>query len=134
MVVKGKEAVRAKMLEIQQKGKEASAKDNASYATLQIVNEMLARGIEVLPIDIYKSDARKYFGGDGKSVCRFGSLPGVGGAAAASLGGSKGKRWRIYLCRRFQARAKVGKAVIETLKRTGAVPGLARQQPNRPLF
>ena len=72
VVVKGKEAVRAKMLEIQQKGKEASAKDNASYATLQIVNEMLARGIEVLPIDIYKSDARKIFGGGWeKSVCRL---------------------------------------------------------------
>ena len=124
VVVKGKEAVRAKMLEIQQKGKEASAKDNASYATLQIVNEMLARGIEVLPIDIYKSDARKYLVEDGKIRLPFGSLPGVGGAAAASLAAARENGGEFISVDDFQARAKVGKAVIETLKETGAFQGL----------
>ena len=53
-VMKGKNAVKKKMAEITSKGKEASAKENAAYGTFQIVNEMLARGIEVLPVDLYK--------------------------------------------------------------------------------
>ena len=98
VVVKGKEAVRAKMLEIQQKGKEASAKDNASYATLQIVNEMLARGIQVLPIDIYKSDARKYLVEDAKSACRSVLCRGWV-APPPLLGCREGNRRGVYLYR-----------------------------------
>ena len=44
-VMKGREAVRRRMQEITMKGKEASKKEEDSFATFQIVNEMLARGI-----------------------------------------------------------------------------------------
>ena len=62
-VSRGRAAVRQRMKEIQQKGHEATAKEEAAFTTFQIVNEMLARGIEVLPIDLYKSDAKRFFGG-----------------------------------------------------------------------
>ncbi|HCM24307.1 MAG TPA: PolC-type DNA polymerase III, partial [Ruminococcaceae bacterium] len=75
-VVKGRPAVQQRMHEIQQKGKEASAKETAAFGTLQIVNEMLARGIGVLPIDLYKSDARKYLVEDGKVRLPFASISG----------------------------------------------------------
>ena len=55
-----------KMNSIKQKGFEATAKDNAEFATLQIVNEMLARKIEVLPIDLHKSEAKMFKVEDGK--------------------------------------------------------------------
>ena len=84
-VVKGRAAVRAKMHEIQQKGKEATAKEEAAYTTLQIVNEMLARGIGVLPVDLYKSDARRYLVEDGKLRLPFSSIGGVGDTAAQAL-------------------------------------------------
>ena len=61
----GREAVKAAMLEIEAKGKAANAKDNSRHAILQIVNEMFARGIEFLPIDFYNSDARLYKMEDG---------------------------------------------------------------------
>ena len=84
-VVKGRDAVKRKMGEIAAKGKEATAKEEAAYSTFQIVNEMLARGIEVLPIDLYKSDARKYLVEGGRIRLPFSSLAGVGDAAATAL-------------------------------------------------
>ena len=122
-VMKGREAVRRRMNEISMKGKEASAKEEAAYSTFQIINEMLARGIDVLPVDLYKSDARKYLVEDGKIRLPFSSLSGVGEAAANSLADAKEKGPYISVDD-LQARSKVSKSVIETLGEAGALAGL----------
>jgi DNA polymerase III, alpha subunit (gram-positive type) len=111
------------MNEISMKGKEASAKEEAAYATFQIINEMLARGIEVLPVDLYESDARKYLVENGKIRLPFSSLSGVGEAAANSLASAKEKGPYISVDD-LQTRSKVSKSVIETLKEAGALAGL----------
>ena len=60
IAMQGHQAVRDKMNNIKQKQSvhEATAKDEAEFQTLQIVNEMMARKIEFLPVDIYKSEAK----------------------------------------------------------------------------
>ena len=123
VVTQGRDAVKRKMNEISMKGKEASAKEEAAYATLQIVNEMLARGIKVLPVDLYRSDAKKFLVEDGKIRLPFLSLGGVGESAANSLAEarSKGKYLSIEDLR---ARSKVSKSVIETLAGAGVLAGL----------
>ena len=123
-VVKGREAVRRRMSEISMKGKEASVKEEAAYATFQIVNEMLARGIEVLPIDIYQSDARKYLVEDGKIRLPFSSLSGVGEAAANSLAEARETGGPFISIDDLQSRSKVSKSVIEGLQAAGALEGL----------
>ena len=123
VVIQGKEAVRRKMNEISMKGKEASAKEEAAYATLQIVNEMLARGIEVLPVDLYKSDAKKFLVEDEKIRLPFLSLGGVGEAAANSLATAKDKG-KYLSVEDLQARSKVSKSVIETLANAGVLAGM----------
>ena len=87
VAMKGHRAVRDKMNQIKQKQSvhEATAKEEAEYQTLQIVNEMMARGIDVLPVDVYKSEAKMFMVEDGKIRLPFSSLPGVGEAAAISL-------------------------------------------------
>ena len=84
---------------------------------------MLARGIDVLPVDLYKSDARKYLVEDGKIRLPFSSLSGVGEAAANSLADAKEKGPYISVDD-LQARSKVSKSVIETLGEAGALAGL----------
>ena len=77
------------MTEINMKGKEASAKEEAAYSTLQIVNEMLARGIEVLPVDLYRSAAKKFLVEDGKLRLPFSSPQRRRGGRRRQLGGSQ---------------------------------------------
>ena len=123
LVMQGREAVRRRMNEIAMKGKDASAKEEAAYATLQIVNEMLARGIEVLPVDLYRSDAKKFLVEDGKIRLPFLSLSGVGEAAAGSLAAA-GRTGRYISVDDLQTRSKVSRSVIETFAAAGVLSDL----------
>lgn len=124
-VLKGKNAVKEKMNTIKQKGFEATAKDNAEYATLQIVNEMLARNIQVLPIDLHKSEAKMFKVENGKIRLPFSSLSGLGEAAAESLA-EAGKKYDSYMSvEDLQQKTKVTKAVIESLREIGVLEGLS---------
>lgn len=125
IAMQGHKAVRDKMNNIKQKQSvhEATAKDEAEYQTLQIVNEMMARKIEFLPVDIYKSEAKMFKVEDGKIRLPFSSLPGVGGAAADSLA-ETGKHTEYLSIEDMQIKTKVTKAVIETLKDVGVLNDL----------
>ena len=121
--IKGKQAVVNKMNAITQKGFEATAKDKTEYATLQIINEMLARGIELLPIDIYKSDAKRFVVEDGKLRLPFMSIAGIGENAAISLA-QCGKQGEYFSVEQLQQKTKVTKAVVEALREIGALEGI----------
>ncbi|MBE6734788.1 MAG: PolC-type DNA polymerase III [Ruminococcaceae bacterium] len=121
--LKGKRAVVDKMTMITQKGFEASAKEKTEYATLQIINEMLARGIELLPIDIYKSDAKRFIIEDGKLRLPFSSIAGIGEAAAVALA-ECGKQGEYFSIEELQQKTKVTKAVIDSLREIGSLKGL----------
>lgn len=123
LVCKGHEAVRNKMLDlgakIQSREIKTTAKDESTYAMLQIVNEMLARKIEVLPIDIYKSDAKRFLVEGEKIRLPFVALSGVGEAAAFALAEARNGGEFISI-EDFQQRSKVSKSVIDILRETGA--------------
>ena len=125
IAMQGHQAVRDKMNNIKQKQSvhEATAKDEAEFQTLQIVNEMMARKIEFLPVDIYKSEAKMFKVEDGKIRLPFSSLPGVGGAAADSLAETC-KHTEYLSIEDMQIKTKVTKAVIETLKDVGVLKDL----------
>ena len=122
-VIKGRDAVRQKMKEIDQKVREktASAKDKDQYTALQVVNEMMARNIELLPVDIYKSKAKDYIIEDGKIRMPFGALSGVGDSAAIPLAAARDDGSGEFVSiEDFATRAKAGKSTIELLKECGA--------------
>lgn len=123
--VKGHAAVKSKMLEIKQKGKEASKKEQDQYTILQVTNEMMARGYEFLPIDIYKSDATRYLIEDGKIRLPFLSIAGTGEAAARGLAAARDDGEGTFISKDdLQRRAGVSKSVIASLEETGALEGL----------
>ena len=122
---KGREAVRNRLQEINLKiqKKEATPKEESSVATLQIINEMLARNIQVLPVDIYKSDAKRFLVEGDKIRLPFAALSGVGEAAARSLAEAR-KDGEFISIEDFQQRAKVSKSVIELLRDIGTFKSL----------
>lgn len=124
-VMRGHAAVKETMSQIKRKMSvhEASDKEEKEYSTLQIVNEMFARGVEVLPVDIYKSDSKMFLVEDGKIRLPFSSLAGVGEAAADSLA-ECGKQGEYLSIEDMQIKTKVTKAVIETLRAAGVLSGL----------
>lgn len=120
--VEGKAAVKRKMEEIKLKGNDKTAKDESTYVVLQIVIEMLARGIEFLPVDIYKSDARIYRIEDGKIRLPFGAIDGIGENAANSIAKARdddGGEFMSY--DDLMARAGIGRSVVDALKEAGAL-------------
>ena len=84
--VGGIAVARQHMKEVTQRLKEEkNAKDEDILVSLQLVNEILQRGCEFLPIRIGKSRARIYVIEDGKIRLPFMALKGVGTAAANTL-------------------------------------------------
>ncbi|HAO69402.1 MAG TPA: PolC-type DNA polymerase III, partial [Ruminococcaceae bacterium] len=121
--IKGKAAVKMKMDGLRMKGNERTAKEEEQYSSLQIVNEMLARGLSFLPVDLFASHATKYQVEDGKIRLPFNALKGLGVSAAQSLQEAAAKG--PYISKdEVQTRAGVSKAVIEILDQSGALAGL----------
>ena len=119
-VLKGRDAVKRRMAEIKAKGNDAQPKELNMYPTLQVVNEMMARGVEFLPIDIYKSDALTYKIEDGKIRMPFGALSGVGDNAAIALANAREGCSEFVSIDDFAQKASASSSVIEALRQVGA--------------
>lgn len=121
--IKGKAAVKMKMDGLKMKGNERTVKEEEQYSSLQIVNEMLARGLSFLPVDLFRSHATQYQVEDGKIRLPFKALKGLGVSAAQSL--QEAAAEGPYISKdEVQTRAGVSKAVIEILDQSGALDGL----------
>ena len=98
----------------------ATDKDQDLLTTLEVVYEFYLRGLEFLPIDIYKSHATKFLIEDGKLRLPFVSISGLGENAAISLmEGREGKQF-ISVEEVTAACPKVSKTHIQMLKDAGA--------------
>lgn len=122
-IMQGREAVKRYLNDIKAKGKEASKKELDVYENMLIFNEMMARGIEVLPIDIRKSHAMKYVPENGKMRLPFGALSGVGEKAAYSIY-EAAQKGNFVSIEDFQIEAGVSKTIIQNLADLGAMNDL----------
>ena len=116
------EAARKKITELRAMDK-PSARDKDTVTCLELVLEMNLRGIRFLPVDLYRSDVRRFLMEDGNIRCPFISLPGLGENAAVQIAEAR-KGGKFLSIEDLKNRGKAGSAVIEILRLHGALEGL----------
>ena len=119
----GAQKVLANINAIKKKGNDADKKEEDLLTILEVVFEMNKRGIELLPVDLYKSKASQFIIEDGKIRPPFSSVAGVGANAAIGIAeGAKGGEYTSI--ENFQARTGANSAVIKALAEIGCLNGL----------
>ena len=121
--MKGQGFVKTRIDALAAKGTERTAKEDSQLEMYQIVYEMLGRGIQLLPVDLYHSHATMYLIEEGKIRLPFTSLKGLGVAAAQGLA-EAGKEGPYLSVDEISTRSGATKAVIETLREAGSLEGL----------
>lgn len=122
-IVKGRETVKKRISDLIAKGNDRSVKENDVLDSLLIANEMICRGFEFLPVDIYLSHATKYKIENGKIRLPFTSLKGLGETAAKRLQKSASLGEYISIEELIE-RTSISKTVVECLKDMGALNNL----------
>ena len=123
--VGGAAVARAHMNEVKRRLKEEkNAKDEDVLVSLQLVNEMLVRGYEFLPIELGKSRGSSYIVEDGKVRLPFSSLKGLGGAAADALEKATIQGQEYLSIEELQQASGVSNAILDRLRQVGALGDL----------
>lgn len=131
IAAKGKQAVSKLLDEIKAKSKkDRTQKDDATYAAMEIAYEYLGRGYKFLPVDLYQSDAKLFLPENNAIRLPFGSLPGLGEAAAQKLQEARSDGEFLSI-EELKQRTGISKAVIEILDSCGILNGLSETNQMR---
>lgn len=122
VIMKGKDAVKNYLKTIKE-NKDATQKELDVYENMLIINEMLERGIEILPIDIEHSHSVKFLPENGRMRLPFFALSGVGRKAAISLY-EAAQEGNFISKEEFQTKASVSKPLVDRLRELGALGSL----------
>ena len=112
----GYKSVDAAIHALEEKGNEATAKDNAQLSTFYLVREAMARGVEFMPVDLMHSDARAFLPENGKIRMPFNSLPELGDTAADKIVETR-DAFNICSIEELRLKAGLNNKVIEILRR-----------------
>ena len=123
LMTKGQDKVRNKIKELEQQGNNLSQKEKNVLTILEVVNEMYARGIRFLPVDLYHSDATKFLITPQGIRPPLNSLQGLGTAAAQNIAEAR-KEGEFKSIDDLRVRGKASKSVIEILQKHGCLEGL----------
>ncbi len=124
LMCQGKEVLEAELTELQKTPKEkvtATIKD--TIKDMKLVQEMYARGIEFMPIDLYKADAHRFQIIDGKIMPSFASIGGMGAKAAETLQ-EAAKQGEFMSKEDIRIRGKVSKTILDDMETLGLLKGL----------
>jgi len=124
VMMKGYNAIREKIIEIQTKGYDATNKEMGQAESLKVCLEATARGITFAQIELDKSEATVWGVKDEKSIYPpFSSIDGLGDTVAKAIVEERNKR-PFTSIEDLQKRAKISQTLIEKMKKMGILDGL----------
>ncbi|MGX7058842.1 PolC-type DNA polymerase III [Vagococcus humatus] len=120
---KGKDAVKARMKEITDKGMDASTKEKNLLTVLELANEMLERGFKFGMVDLYKSDVKNFVIDGDTLIAPFTAVPSLGINVAKQM--IVAREEQEFLSKEdLSTRGKVSKTIMEYLNDNGVLQGL----------
>lgn len=123
-MIKGYDAIKEKIIEIDNKGREATNKDLGSRESLHLCLEASARGIKFLNVDLYKSEATTYNAiNETDIIPPFSSIDGLGDTVAHNIVEERNKSPFISI-EEFQIRCKVSGTLIDKMRLMGIFEGM----------
>ncbi len=123
LILQGQKKIREVMEQLIKKEKEQTAKEKSLFTILEVANEMYLRGIQFVPIDLYKSDVKRFKITDEGILPPICALPGLGNTVARNIISERNKG-EFSSIEDLRRRAKVTKNVIQILKENGVLRGL----------
>jgi DNA polymerase-3 subunit alpha (Gram-positive type) len=125
-MVKGSQAIRARIEEINAKGLDASTKEKNLLTVMELALEMNERGFNFQKVDLYRSSANEFIIDGNSLIPPFNSIPGLGTNAAFNIVKARGEG--EFLSKEdLQQRGKVSKTIIEYLDNHGCLESLPEQ-------
>lgn len=123
LLCQGYDAIQKKIIEIEEKGFQATTKEKGMVSILEMALEMTSRGFRFKPIDIYRSDATRFQIEDDSLIPPFSAIAGIGENAAKNIAAAKDQGDFLSI-EDFQNRSKASKTVVELLAGMGCFRGL----------
>ncbi len=120
----GEEVARQSAKNIYQLGNSATTKEKNKLTVLELVIEFYARGFKFYPIDLYKSDSKKFVIFENGLIPPFNSLQGLGENAAQGIVDGRNSVDEFKTIEEFKEKTAIGKTLIELLKENGVLKGI----------
>lgn len=124
MEVMSKGVLAKQKLEELSKEPKLDPKKKNEQAICEIVVELEARGIELLPVDIYLSEGRKFKIEDGKIRIPLIGISGLGGAVIENILKER-EEAKFISVEDLKRRTKMSQTVADKLKSIGAISSLS---------
>ena len=124
-MIKGYDAIKDKIIEIEGKGFDATNKENGMSESLHVALEATARGVKVAPFDLYKSKGLLFdVDTDGMTLIPpFRTIDGLGEVVAKNIE-VEAKKHPFISIEDFQNRCKVSQTLIDKMRIMGIFEGM----------
>ena len=123
-MIKGYDAIKEKLVEIKNKGYDASNKEEGVSESLNVALEMAARKIKVQPFDLYESKGLTFGVKDDNTIIpAFVTIDGLGETVAKNIE-TEAQKHPFISIEDFQNRCKVSQTLIDKLKELGVFKGM----------
>lgn len=115
IALKGYGGLKRYLQDLEQESDNLTKKEKDILSSMQIVLEMLARGYEFLPVDIYKSKANEFVPESGKIRLPLSTLKGLGATAAENIYKAIHEE-KVTTLEELRVKASLNKTVVEVLQ------------------